>query len=192
MPVFFSPLLTTYRVLRSLVWRVLACAALGAVAACGSFNNASTSVASIITPYKVEVVQGNFVSKEQVAALRPGMARAQVRDILGSPLVTSAFREDRWDYVFTIRRQGIEAQSRKLAVYFKGDEFEKSEGDDMPSEADFVATLDNKRALGKVPNLEANEAQLEKSKSNAPSSPADPASTLPAAPTSYPPLEPAR
>lgn len=191
MPVFFPPLLTTYRVLRGLVWRVLACAALGAVAACSSFNNASTSVASIITPYKVEVVQGNFVSKEQVAALRPGMARAQVRDILGSPLVTSAFREERWDYVFTIRRQGIEAQSRKLAVYFKGDEFDKAEGDDMPSEADFVATLDNKRALGKVPNLEASEAQLEKSKSNAPSSPADASSTLPAAPTSYPPLEPA-
>lgn len=195
MSLLFFRSLTTCRVLRSWVRRVLACAALGAVTACTSFNNASTSVASIITPYKVEVVQGNFVSKEQVAALRPGMARAQVRDILGSPLVTSAFREDRWDYVFTIRRQGIEAQSRKLAVYFKGDEFERSEGDDMPSEADFVATLDNKRALGKVPNLEANEAQLEKSKSNAPSNPADPASTLPATPatpTSYPPLEPAR
>jgi outer membrane protein assembly factor BamE len=187
MPVFSPPLLTTYRVL----WRLVACAAVLSVAACGSFNSASTSVVSIITPYKVEVVQGNFISKEQVAALRPGMARAQVRDILGSPLVTSVFREERWDYVFTIRRQGIESQSRKLAVYFKGDEFDKAEGDDMPSEADFVATLDTKRALGKVPNLEANEAQLEKSKSNAPSSPADTTSTLPAAPTSYPPLEPA-
>ena len=195
MSVFSSRLPMTQNVstgeLRRVLCSALAGAVLVALSACGSFNSASNGLASAITPYKVEVVQGNFVSKEQVDALRPGMARAQVRDILGSPLVTSAFREDRWDYVFTIRRQGIESQSRKLAVYFKGDEFERSEGDTMPSEADFVATLDTKRSLGKVPNLEANEAQLEKSKSNAPSSLPDTNSTLPAAPTSYPPLEPA-
>ena len=30
---------------------------------------------SVVTPYKPEVVQGNFVSYEQVQALRPGMPR---------------------------------------------------------------------------------------------------------------------
>ena len=54
-------------------------------------------------------MQGNFVSKEQVEALRPGMSRQQVRDILGTPLVTSVFHADRWDYVFTIKRQGVRA-----------------------------------------------------------------------------------
>jgi outer membrane protein assembly factor BamE len=80
----------------------LACAGLSA---CGSFDGATTRVVSMVTPYKVEVVQGNFVSKEQVQALQAGMSRSQVRDILGSPLITSAFHTDRWDYVFTIRRQ---------------------------------------------------------------------------------------
>ena len=65
--------------------------------------------ADSITPYKVEVVQGNFVSKEQVEALKPGMSRQQVRDILGTPLVTSVFHGDRWDYVFTLKRQGVRA-----------------------------------------------------------------------------------
>jgi outer membrane protein assembly factor BamE len=163
---------------------LLACAGL---AACGSFNSASTSVASLITPYKIEVVQGNFVSKEQVEALQPGMARAQVRDILGSPLVTSVFHADRWDYVFTIRRQGIEAQSRKLTVFFKGDEFDKAEGDTMPSESEFVATLDTNRKLGKVPNLQASEEELSRSAGKTQNTPsADPA---PAAPKVYPPLE---
>ncbi len=37
------------------------------------------------------------------------MTRAQVRDILGSPLLTDIFHGDRWDYVFTIRRQGTAA-----------------------------------------------------------------------------------
>ena len=164
---------------------LLACAAL---AACGSFNSASTSVASLITPYKVEVVQGNFVSKEQVEALQPGMARAQVREILGSPLVTSVFHADRWDYVFTIRRQGIEAQSRKLTVLFKGDEFDKVQGDPMPSESEFVATLDTNRKLGKVPNLQASEEDLSRKPSKPQNTPAT--DTAPAVPKVYPPLEP--
>jgi outer membrane protein assembly factor BamE len=167
----------------------LACAGL---AACGSFNSASNRIAGVITPYKVEVVQGNFVSKEQVEALRPGMARAQVREILGSPLVTSAFHADRWDYVFTIRRQGIEAQSRKLTVFFKGDELEKFDGDTMPSEAEFVATLDNNRKLGKVPNLQASDEELAKTQTKPQgSSPADAVPPAPAVQPVYPPLEPA-
>ena len=48
-------------------------------------QDVSRSVADVITPYKVEVVQGNFISKEQVQALQPGMAREQVRQILGTP-----------------------------------------------------------------------------------------------------------
>jgi outer membrane protein assembly factor BamE len=167
----------------------LACAGL---AACGSFNSASNRLAGVITPYKVEVVQGNFVSREQVEALRPGMARAQVREILGSPLVTSAFHADRWDYVFTIRRQGIEAQSRKLTVFFKGDELEKFDGDTMPSEAEFVATLDNNRKLGKVPNLQASDEDLAKTQTKPQgSTPTDAIPPAPAVPSVYPPLEPA-
>jgi outer membrane protein assembly factor BamE len=163
---------------------LLACAGL---VACGSFNSASTSMASLITPYKIEVVQGNFVSKEQVQALQPGMARAQVREILGSPLVTSVFHADRWDYVFTIRRQGIEAQSRKLTVFFKGDEFEKVQGDTMPSESEFVATLDTSRKLGKVPNLQASEEELRRNQSTPQNTP--PVEQPAAVPKVYPPLE---
>lgn len=113
-----------------------------------------------LTPYKVDVIQGNFVSKEQVAALRPGMPRTQVKDILGTPLITDVFHADRWDYVFTLKRQGVAPQAYKFTVFFSGDQLARSEGDDMPSEADFIASLDNKRKLGKVPVLEATEEQL--------------------------------
>ncbi|MGH8822674.1 MAG: outer membrane protein assembly factor BamE, partial [Rhodoferax sp.] len=59
--------------------------------ACSVFNSASNGVVGIITPYKVEVQQGNFVSKEQVQALRPGMTREQVKQLLGTPLLTDMF-----------------------------------------------------------------------------------------------------
>jgi outer membrane protein assembly factor BamE len=187
MPVFFL-VYSTVRLCCGLrlPLAVLACAGL---TACGTFNSTSNSIASVITPFKVEVVQGNFVAKEQVAALRPGMSRAQVREVLGSPLVTSAFHADRWDYVFTIRRQGAEAQSRKLAVFFKGDELDKFEGDAMPSEAEFVTKLDTKRKLGKVPNLEASEADLAKAQGAPAAAPVSTAAPAPVVPLVYPPLE---
>ena len=50
-----------------------------------------------LEPYKVPIVQGNVVTREQVAVLRPGMSRIQVRDILGTPLLTSVFHAHRWD-----------------------------------------------------------------------------------------------
>lgn len=146
-----------------------------------------------ITPYKVDVIQGNFISSEQVGQLQPGMSRDQVKAVLGTPLLTSLFHTDRWDYVFTLKRQGVEPQSFKYTVFFKGDQLERFEGDTMPSEAEFISRLDSKRKLGKVPVLEATEEQLkaaEKSSAAKPA-PSEAATSLPAGPqtTVYPPLE---
>ena len=169
-------------------------ACLTAVAGCSSLDSASNRLASVVTPYRLDVVQGNFVSREQVEALAPGMSRQQVREILGTPLVTSLFHADRWEYVFTLKRPGEEVQTRKLTVFFKGDALERSEGDEMPTETEFVATLGARdNAKGKVPVLEATPEQL--AKYPVKERPAPAATTTPALPatTSYPPLEaPAR
>jgi len=171
----------------------LGAAVLAALGGCGTFDSASQRVAGLFTPYRVEVVQGNFISREQVQALQPGMTRLQVRDILGTPLVSSLFHADRWDYVFTLKRQGVEPQQRRLTVFFQGDVMQRAEGDEMPSEAEFVATLDNRRKAAKVPVLEASEEKLRafaatrKPAASAPAAPVQPAGAPPA---SYPPLEP--
>jgi outer membrane protein assembly factor BamE len=168
---------------------VLAAAAALALAGCGAFNDATHRFASSLTPYKVEIVQGNFVSKEQVDALQPGMSREQVRQVLGTPLVTDMFHANRWDYVFTMKRQGVPPQERHLVVFFKGDAMDHVQGDPMPSESEFVATID-KHKPGKIPPLEATEAQLKAFAAKQPAAPASAVETEPAAPTNYPPLEP--
>jgi outer membrane protein assembly factor BamE len=38
--------------------------------------------------------------------LKPGMTPAQVRFILGTPLVVDPFHKDRWDYVYRLERGG--------------------------------------------------------------------------------------
>ncbi len=147
-----------------------------------------------ITPYRSDVVQGNFLSSEQVALLRPGMSRTDVRNVLGTPLVSSLFHADRWDYVFTLKRQGAANQSFRYTVYFSGEALARFEGDAMPSEAEFIARLDKRSNPGKIPPLEATPAQLEAAskaaaKSTSTASASVPASVTPAAAGSYPPLE---
>ncbi len=184
---------------RAQAFAALICGALTiALGGCSSISAVGTSIGNAspvnwITPYRMDVIQGNFISKEQVELLKPGMPKTQVRDVLGTPLLASIFHADRWDYVFTLRRQGIASQVFKYSVFFKGDQLERFEGDTMPTEAEFIASLVNTRKLGKVPVLEATEAQLKASEkplvaaspTNSPSNPAlEPASAV-----TYPPLE---
>lgn len=152
------------------------------------------SLPSLPSVYKPELVQGNFVSREQVQALRMGMPRQAVRDVLGTPLVTSVFHADRWDYAFTIRRQGADPQQRRFSVFFKNDILDRIEGDQLPTEAEFAAKLDNRRVTTKLPELKAAEADLAKFPIK-PATTSTAATTQPAVPVSsdaYPPLEAAR
>ena len=148
------------------------------------------SAADIPVLYIPEVVQGNFISREQKEFLKPGMSRQQVKEVLGTPLVASVFHDQRWDYVFTIRRQGVKPQSFTLNIWFKGDVLERVTGDDLPSETEFVTQLVAKKSGLKVPVLEAKEEDLRKFP--APVRKVEPAAppALPL-PSSYPPLEPA-
>jgi len=103
--------------------------------------------------------------------------------------VASVFHANRWDYVFTFSRQGQEPQRRRLTVFFKDDVLEKVDADPLPSETEFVASLDVRRRPGKAPALEATPEQLKNFAERNAASPASPV-PAPAAPsTSYPPLE---
>ncbi|OIQ66241.1 outer membrane protein assembly factor BamE precursor [mine drainage metagenome] len=156
------------------------------LSACGSFDSASNRLANIIPSYKMDIVQGNFVSREQADAIKPGMSRIQVKNILGTPLLVDIFHADRWDYVFTFKRQGAQPQDRRVTVFFKGDVLERIKADDLPSEAEFVASLDSGRKSGPVPVLEMSEEAL---KATAKPDVPVPAKPVPALPASYPPLE---
>jgi outer membrane protein assembly factor BamE len=146
------------------------------------------------TTYKADVVQGNFVSREQVAALRVGMPKVQVRNILGTPLLTDIFHADRWDYVFTIESKRNLTQPRRLTVHFKGDTLDKWDGDTMPSEIEFVQSLDSGRKIGKIPTLVASEKELadfaaRQSPVIKPAASSAASAILPSGAKTYPPLE---
>jgi outer membrane protein assembly factor BamE len=162
---------------------------LSACAQVSSFSTQMSTLGGLVTPYRIDILQGNVVVREQVAALQPGMPREQVRNILGTPLLASAFHAHRWDYVFTLQRQGQAAQQRRVTVFFEQDVLKRVEADELPTEEEFVASLDTRRTAGKAPALEATEAQLRAFAERHNASSTEPLPVLPPSGVNYPPLE---
>jgi outer membrane protein assembly factor BamE len=91
---------------------------------------------SVLSPYRMEIQQGNYLGQEQVSQLRTGMTRDQVRFLLGTPLVADIFNADRWDYVYMRRRANASRfEERRISLFFVGDKLDRVEGDVVPSGA---------------------------------------------------------
>jgi len=79
-------------------------------------------------PYKIEVQQGNVITQEMVDKLKPGMTRSQVRFALGSPMISDAFHENRWDYIYRLEQSGRLVEQRNLTVFFEDDKLARLGG----------------------------------------------------------------
>ncbi len=169
---------------RAVLWAGAALVAAG-LAGCGSFQ--SFNLVNVFRPYRVEIVQGNVVTKERAERVEPGMSRAQVRDILGTPLLTDIFHANRWDYTFMLNRPGTPTQLRVVVAYFEDDKLTRLDAPDLPTEAEFLNLIKVYRPRNDVPVLALTEEQIKALP--VPPRPA-PAASAPEGPTrSYPPLE---
>jgi len=88
-----------------------------------------------IAPYRIDIQQGNLVTQDMVARLQTGMTRAQVRYVLGTPLVSDVFHPDRWDYVYRYEKGGKLIEHRRIVAVFGGDKLLRIEGDVVPATA---------------------------------------------------------
>jgi outer membrane protein assembly factor BamE len=120
-------------------------AALALLAGCQSVSDATSGMAksmsavtgwapTFLGPYRPDVHQGNIITQEMVDQLRQGMSREQVRFMLGTPLLTSEFHKDRWDYPYYLNPLKGPVQSRRLTIFFKDNKIERFVSDEMPSE----------------------------------------------------------
>ena len=92
------------------------------------------SACGVLSPYRADIQQGNVVTQDMIAKLQPGMTRSQVRFALGTPLVVDPFRQDRWDYVYLLMKQGEVKERRRVVIVFKDDKLAGLEGDVVPKE----------------------------------------------------------
>lgn len=124
------------RGLRRLFLTHLAILLPGLLTGCSSLKLPDVPVPRFVTPYRMEIQQGNFITQEMISQLKPGMTREQVRFVLGSPLVVDLFHATRWDYVFQRALENNRGfEQRKITVFFDNDKLTRIEGDVVPAAA---------------------------------------------------------
>ena len=95
----------------------------------------------VFTPYRPDIQQGNFISKEMLGQLRVGQTRDQVKFILGTPLLTDAFHGERWDFPFYLARGNGELTTSRVSLFFKDNKVERIDGGNLPTEREYIARL---------------------------------------------------
>ena len=159
-------------------------------AGCSSWSTGD-SVLGLVSPHRIDIQQGNVVTQEQMARVKPGMNRLQVRDTLGTPLLTDAFHPDRWDYIFTLRQSGKPLQRRNIVLLFEGDVLNSIDAPELPTEIEFINSISRGGRVVAAAELELTPEQLKAlpipARAAAPPAAAAPP---PSPPRNYPPLEP--
>ena len=133
--------------------RALAVAAALALGGCQTMDTYLPTMRSFGV-YKIDVNQGNYITQDMVDRLKTGQSRQQVRLALGTPLVQSAFHDNRWDYVYEFLRQGRVVEHRQFTVYFVDDKLARWEGDEMPKSVAELNKAAAERTLGKMPQAD--------------------------------------
>ncbi|SAL55124.1 outer membrane protein [Caballeronia sordidicola] len=161
---------------------------LAGLSACSTYDSVTQSIAQHITPYRITVVQGNFVSAEAAAQMQVGMSRDQVKTLLGTPLLADMFHADRWDYIFYFKRGSTSVvQQRDFVVNFAGDRVANwTGGENLPSNLELLAEIDGDKGR-KIP---AAPLPVAASAAGASGVPATPATATVSAPAGQPSTQP--
>jgi outer membrane protein assembly factor BamE len=82
--------------------------------------------------YRPIIQQGNVVSQEAMNSLQPGMSKRQVEFVMGTPMLTDVFHNNRWDYVFTLGKGSSPTEFQRIALFFEDERLTRIEGDMRP------------------------------------------------------------
>jgi len=85
--------------------------------------------------HRIDIQQGNIVAPEAFAKLKSGMTKSDVRQLLGTPLLTDVFHANRWDYYFRYEVRGSLVEQNRFSVHFENEKVVRIEGGPTPSAA---------------------------------------------------------
>ncbi len=71
--------------------------------------------------YKMDIRQGNYITQEMRDKLQIGMSRAQVKFVMGTPMISDPFHANEWDYVYRFEHDYKLVEQQRLTVYFEDD-----------------------------------------------------------------------
>jgi outer membrane protein assembly factor BamE len=100
------------------------------------------SLIGLVTPYRIDIVQGNAVTREQAALIKPGMNRLQVRDDPGHAAGRRPVSRQPLGLHLHAAPAQHPVQRRSVVVtWFENNLVKSIEAPELPSERDFVASI---------------------------------------------------
>jgi outer membrane protein assembly factor BamE (lipoprotein component of BamABCDE complex) len=88
---------------------------------------------SFIKPQHLDIQQGNVVTSQMMLKLKPGMTKSQVRFVLGTPLLQDIYHQNRWDYIYEMRKGDKLLERRRIVLEFSEDQLKTVRGDIIPA-----------------------------------------------------------
>ncbi|OGT35079.1 MAG: hypothetical protein A3F11_07680 [Gammaproteobacteria bacterium RIFCSPHIGHO2_12_FULL_37_14] len=76
---------------------------------------------SLFRVHKLDIEQGNVITQENIAQLHQGMSEAEVKSIMGNPILINVFTPERLNYVYSYKK-GYEkmATQRVILIFQRG------------------------------------------------------------------------
>jgi outer membrane protein assembly factor BamE len=124
------------------------------IAGCSSWDDFSLV-------HSPDIEQGNIITPEMVALLEPGMSKRQVRFALGTPMLVDVFHQQRWDYLFSVKRRNEPMELKHYSLYFEGDRLARFGGDIEPA-IENDSNQEKKELIVSVPDYDGDLGILEK------------------------------
>ncbi|MES3041451.1 MAG: outer membrane protein assembly factor BamE [Pseudomonadota bacterium] len=156
------------------------------LAAVATTTLATSGCKNLFRAYRIDVVQGQTVTQEQADQIKTGMTPAQVRYVLGTPLVTDTLNPSRWDYAYkfipgtyALESKIAAVPHRRFSVIFSAGVVERTESDSaLPAK---TASLPGSKDSA----VRANDTTV-REQANQEQNKITPADARPSAPTSQP------
>ncbi len=88
---------------------------------CANSTDGGSKLISFPGAYKIDIQQGNVVTRKMVEQLELGMTRSQVQYIMGTPLLQDTFDRNRWDYIYSNQPGDGARDQRTVTLFFEND-----------------------------------------------------------------------
>lgn len=69
--------------------------------------------------HKIDIEQGNVFTPEMASRIHPGMSLAQVKEVMGTPVLMNTFADDRVTYVYTMKPGGKAMSEQYVILTFR-------------------------------------------------------------------------
>ncbi len=98
-----------------------------------SLLSCSTILNHLPYVYTIDINQGNIIDQAMIDQLRPNMTKRQVLYVMGTPMLVDFFHENRWDYIYQMKKGGEEVEKKAISIFFENDKIKGIQGDLRPS-----------------------------------------------------------